>query len=469
MNALCSIVKAVLEKAGLLRPDVHLLCALSGGADSVALLHALCRVQETCRFQVYAVHVQHGLRGMASQEDEAFVRRLCDDAQVPLYVYTAALGGSMHEPGVETRARNARREFFAACMAQTKADALLTAHHRDDQTETVLMHLLRGSGMRGLCGMPECAPFADGLLLRPFLTLPKADLIRALESEALPHREDGSNQEALTPRNALRLSVLPALEALYPGAGAHIAQAAETLRADESFLQAEAERLYHLSVHHVPPLCAIARAPLMNAPSALVRRVLRRCYELAARPTADQSLSHADTVRLEALLYGSVGETLNLPGGWTAVCQADHLHLTQTGPLLSSDEAAQPVRAGYAGYVFQHACIAQSEADKDIPTSPCEIILTPETLAAAPALRMPQPDDRIHPLGAPGSKPFRRFMTDRKADPFFRYQRPVLASGQEILWIPGLCTAEALRLSAVPPGSIRLTYMASIPTHQSKE
>ena len=469
MIALIAAVKATLEQAGLLHEKACLLCAVSGGADSVALAYALARAKADAGFALHAVHVQHGLRGEASQQDEAFVRKLCRQLSIPLHVYTASLGSSMHEPGAETRARDARRELFAACMAQTGADALLTAHHRDDQTETVLMHLLRGSGLRGLCGMPESVPFAGGLLLRPFLSIPKAQLIGALKNESLPHREDESNQEAITPRNALRLSIVPAMEELYPGAGEHIAQAAEALRAEEAFLAAEADRLYRQCIYHVPPVCAMAKAPLLKAAPALVRRVLRRCYHEAARPL--QALSHEDTIRLEKLLYAHRRDALNLPGGWMAVCETAFLHLTQTGPLLSGSEPAQPIAPDCAGYAFLHGRILQTEADGAIPQSNREVILTPEVLSLSPVLRLPLPQDRIHPLGAPGSKRLRRFFTDRKADPFFRYLRPVLAAGEEILWIPSLCTSEKLRLTNVPPGSIRLTDKALFPfdPHQSKE
>jgi len=470
MKTLCSAVRLSLEKAGLFHAQACVLCAVSGGADSVSLLHALSQLRPEAGFCLRAVHVQHGLRGEASREDEAFVRRLCALLDVPLDVFAADVGASMHEPGVETRARSARREIFARCMTETGANALLTAHHRDDQSETVLMHLLRGSGMTGLCGMPECAPFAGGVLLRPFLAIPKSRLVEALASIAQDCREDASNQEALTPRNALRLSVLPQLERLYPQAGAHIAQAADALSADEMYLRSQADRLYEQAVYHAPPLCAAAREPLVQAPAALVRRVLRRCYAEAACPEEEMSLSFADTLALESLLH-QPGASHNLPGGWRAVCEATHLHLTQTGPLLGGDEPAQSVCAENREYRFRHARILQQSGGEAVPASSHEAVLTPEILARAPVLRLPRPDDRIQPMGAPGSKSLRRFFTDRKIDPFFRYQRPVLAAGQEILWIPSVCAAEALRITALPPGSIRLINTAFIPfdPHQPKE
>lgn len=471
MIALCHAVRHSLQSAGLFHDRACLLCAVSGGADSVALLHALSRLRAETAFQLRAVHIQHGLRGEASRADELFVRELCQSLNVPLHVYAPFLGASMHEPGVETRARSVRRELFAQCMEETGAQALLAAHHRDDQTETVLMHLLRGSGMTGLCGMPESMPFGPGLLLRPFLTVSKQQILGALRQENLPFREDQSNQEAITPRNALRLSVLPRMEALYPGAGERIAQTASILSGDEAFLQAEADKLYQQAAYCVPPIFAIAREPLRDAPSALVRRVLRRCYTQAARPMDERSLSFADTLALESLLKANPGDTHNLPGDFRAVCETAHLHITRIGAQLSSEESAQPIEPEREAYRFRHARIIQLPCGETLPASAHEAVLTPEILSLKPVLRAPRPNDRVHPMGAPGSKPLRRYFTDRKMDPFFRYQRPVLAAGEDILWIPSVCMAEALRISSVPPGSIRLKNTAFIPfdPHQPKE
>ena len=142
----------------------------------------------------------------------------------------AGLTGGMEAPGMEALARERRRAIFARQMDALKLDAVLVAHHRDDQAETVLMRLLRGAGTDGLCGMRACVPFGRGVMLRPFLGLGKQTLVQALAQEGLPHREDESNQSPVTPRNALRLEVLPAMERLFPGAAGHIAEAAEALR-----------------------------------------------------------------------------------------------------------------------------------------------------------------------------------------------------------------------------------------------
>ena len=158
-DAPVAAVRRALENAELFREGAGLLCAVSGGADSVVLLHALCRLRAEVGFRLEASHVQHGLRGEASLEDEHFVRALCADLDVPLHVEDAGLSGGMDAPGVEARARESRRAIFARQMDALSMDAVLVAHHRDDQAETVLMRLLRGAGADGLSGMQERVAF----------------------------------------------------------------------------------------------------------------------------------------------------------------------------------------------------------------------------------------------------------------------------------------------------------------------
>lgn len=470
MKQLTEALTSALKTAGL--QHARLLCAVSGGADSVALLHAASRVRAACGYQLEAVYVQHGLRGENSLADEAFVKQLCEQLCVKLHILQAQLSGTMHDPGAETRARDERRRLFAQAMRSTQADALLVAHHQDDQAETVLMHLLRGSGGRGLTGMRKTQPFAGGLLIRPFLQLTKQQLTDALREADLSWREDESNACEITPRNALRIRVLPQLETLYPHAGQHIAQAAQTLAVDEGYLSEQAQALFETNAYAKAPVFAIARQPLQAAHPALARRALRMLYACVC-PESAEALSLADTLALENLLHAPNGTAINLPGGIRASAQEAHLHLAAEDVQTCREEPGQPLRSDACSYDFDHAAIRQLQAgpDEAIPASAQEVILSPAVLSLAPVLRLPRRDDVIRPLGAPGHKALRRFWTDRKIDPHFRWRLPVLAAGKEILWIPSVCIAEALRLQTIPDGSIRLKSISHIPLypHQIKE
>ena len=450
-------VRRALSDAGLLNENARLLCGVSGGCDSVTLLHTLCLLRSEVPFELHVLHVQHGLRGEDSLEDERFVRRLCRELQVPLWVEDAGLCGSMQDPGMETRARERRRELFETHMRVHGMHALITAHHRDDQTETVLMHLLRGAGAQGLQGMKPCVPFGPGLLLRPFLNIPRVEI----EQAGYEYRQDQSNGEALTPRNALRLEVLPALEKLFPGAGAHVAQAAQRIGADEEALMIQAQSLLEQAVYRLPPLMFLDARMLNGQPRAAAARVLRLWWleglAQAGITPDERALSHADTEALQELLHSGCG-TCNLPFGLMAQAGSGRLYLLrQSGePLKAAHQPETDVLEATQGDALVHATVRQIPHQSAPPATAEEIILPPEVLREKPVFRNPRPDDRIHPLGAPGSKPLRRYLTDRKIDPALRPALVVLAAGNEILWIPSICTAERLRAVSPADGSVRL-------------
>jgi len=200
------------KKAGRL----HILAAVSGGADSVAMLALLKEAADGQPFTLTAAHFEHGIRAEDSLADAAFVRTLCGEWRIPLIeghadVPVLAKASSM---GLETAARQARYEFLMNAREQAGADYIALAHHRDDQAETVLMHLFRGCGLRGAVGMKAL----DGVLYRPLLNVTKKTLVGYLQMRGIPWREDATNGAADNPRNALRLNVMPEIERIYPGA-----------------------------------------------------------------------------------------------------------------------------------------------------------------------------------------------------------------------------------------------------------
>lgn len=450
----------------------RLLCAVSGGGDSVALLRALCLLRGKMGLHVQAVHVQHGLRGESSLADEAHVRSLCDAWQVPLTVVQAHLDGSMESPGMETLARNRRRQLFAQVMQAENLPVLLTAHHRDDQAETVLMHLMRGAGLEGLCAMRSAVPFGSGTVLRPFLGLGKQELLDWLAGQGIAYRTDESNLQAVTPRNHLRLNVLPGLEEAFPGAAKHMAALADTLQADSDCLNRQSDQLYEEALLAGPGLWALRKGPLQQAHPAIMRRALRRfAAEGAARlglSPGERSLSREDTLALEQLVSAPVGHTRNLPLGLKALCGGAYVYLLQQddAPITPIPQWRAAVSGGQSRYDLPWAQIIHQKGG--LPSTADAVILPDEVLAQGPVFRGPEPEDIIHPLGAPGSKPLRRFLTDRHIDPPLRPLLTVLAVGHEILWIPGLCTSEALRAA---PDTQGLRLQGTIPflPHQTKE
>ena len=474
---LCAL-RQCLSDAGLLRPDISLAAAVSGGGDSMALLWGLHLLRRETPFRLTVCHVQHGLRGESSLRDEQLVRDFCRRLDIPCVVDDAGLSGDMHTPGMETMAREARREIFLRRMKNLPADALLTAHHRDDQTETLLMHLLRGAGLNGLCGIQKVQPFGSGILLRPLLDFSKEELLAWLREQGVPYCHDESNDEALTLRNALRLNVLPLLESLSPDAGRRMAQTAATLQWDEACMARMSNELYQSCFMQWGGLMMLKTAPLQKAHRALQIRAIRRLYREGARLAgirlSETELDRETALQALALPDAAPGQSLNLPENLLLYRGADRLYLLRQGeePLCPCPiPAPMPLKGLSGAFAYGPCDFTLREAASGDAFGPHAAWLTLGELENA-VLRFPQPGDVIRPMGAPGAKPLRRFLTDRRIDRPLRPFLPMLFSGNEALWVPGICCGEALRKES-PSGLIVLTATnADVPCitiHSDKE
>lgn len=296
------------------------LCAVSGGRDSMALLHLLSALAEEGGFQVAAAHFNHRLRPTADR-DEAFVRDWCREHDIPL---TCGAGNvkefaAREGLGIEDAARKLRYAFLETAAADMGAARIATAHHREDNAETVLLHLLRGAGLQGLGGI---AP-VRGKIIRPMLEVSRAEIDEYMSRHGLPYVEDESNRDTRFTRNRLRLEVLPLLEEIAPGCAGRLAAAAELLRDENQHIQQEAENLL-LPVENrsvtlpVPVLC--------KQDAALRRRLVR---------TMGQKLGTELTkAQTEAVLDLSSGGYLDLPGNLCAIRKPHQLILKKQPPLL---------------------------------------------------------------------------------------------------------------------------------------
>ena len=221
-------------------PGGLILCAVSGGRDSVCLLDCLWRLGQQRDFRVAAAHLNHGMRPTA-QRDEELVRTLCAARNIPLHterVEVYALAAAWHLT-VEETGRRARYDFLRRTAERTGADFIATAHHREDQAETVLLQLLRGTGMQGLTGIP---PVRD-TVIRPLLDTPRAAIDEYIAENALPYVTDETNLDTHYARNRLRIDIMPRLLAINPAAAEHIARTADILRRENDYLDGEAAAL----------------------------------------------------------------------------------------------------------------------------------------------------------------------------------------------------------------------------------
>ena len=250
----------------LLPPGSHILCAVSGGADSVCLLHLLHTYPG---IRVSAAHYNHCLRGEESDGDEAFVRSLCTAWDIPFYGGSGDVAAYAKDTGqsTETAARELRYAFLYGTAERIGADAIATAHNANDSAETLLLRLARGSTLRGLCGIPE----KRGKLIRPLLAVTRAEIEAYLRENGIPHREDSTNAQDEAARNRIRHYALPALESVNNGAIAALSRCIEDLRQDEDYLEHDAQKVYA----EIFDGQALSVSALLSLHPALRLRVLR--------------------------------------------------------------------------------------------------------------------------------------------------------------------------------------------------
>ena len=382
-----SKLRAFVKQQNLISPGDSIVCAVSGGADSIALLWALYLLKEEWQLSLSAVHFNHHLRGEASDGDEQFVRDFCNGYGIPLYVGSEYVVPD--EKGLEAAAREARYRYFA-----TLPGKIATAHTADDNAETVLMHLLRGTGLKGLGGI---APKRNNLI-RPLLSVTRGEVEIFLEEYALPHREDNSNHTDLFLRNRLRHHVVPLLKEENPRFSENLSAMALRLRQDEDALA---------EIANQKPISITA---LRQESSAIRVRILERFLKESGVPEPE-----ASHIRLaEALVFSDNPSAQgNFPGGIT-ICR---------------------------NYDTLEVLAAAQQGSLQIVCSPAEeLINTAEIFTVEPQgnvyIRSRQSGDSIRLSG--GTKSLKKLFIDRKIPQSQRNQIPVICDDAGIIGVYGI-------------------------------
>ena len=410
--------------------DMLVLAAVSGGADSVALLALLRELARAGRIRLAAAHFEHGIRGEASREDAAFVRALCAEWGVPLTEGRADVPALAKSRGVglEQAARDARYAFLRQAKVDQGADLIALAHHLDDQAETVLMHLARGAGLRGACGMRE----REGDLWRPLLGMRKAELTAYLREKNIPWREDATNALADNPRNIIRLEAMPALERAYPGAAKALGRFALLAQAEEAHMEAETRAFLRAHAEAVPVGWRLDALP--DVPEAILRRAVRALSGLDAAGCA-----------AAGALYRAKKGSAALAGELTVERTGQSLYFITRGV------AAQAVPLPDQGLARLPGVgeIAVSSAESVPQRSPFCQVLDGDSLRGA-CVRNRRAGDFIRPLGLDGTQKLSDYFVNRRVDRPMRDAVLLIARGSEVLWAAGIGISETAKLR---PGS----------------
>ncbi|HEX2768942.1 MAG TPA: tRNA lysidine(34) synthetase TilS [Geobacteraceae bacterium] len=436
-----------IEENSLFAPGDTVVAAVSGGADSVALLDILVSLREL-RLNLVAAHLNHLLRGAEADADEEFVRKLAASYGVPVVVKRVDVGEFARREGrsLEDAGRAARYAFFAAVAALHNAHAVALAHHADDQAETVMMRLLRGAGGSGLCAM---APKSADLYVRPFLSVNRGEIEAYLQKRGIAWRTDSSNAAADFLRNRIRHELIPYLARYNPAISERLSATAEALAADEEFLDSATAGSFArhavLSAYRV----ILALPGLRSEPRAIRLRLYRRAILQAKGDLARIGFCHLRAI--DCLVFSSKPHlTLDLP---------DRLRAAKSyGDIsFSAGEDNKPL---FFGEIYLDGpgiyplpgsgmlAVDFADATGDLKSAPAATAYFDLDRAPFPwRVRTFKPGDRFSPFGMTGHKKVKELFIDAKVPLAFRRRIPILFCGETLLWVVGIRRSNAASLT----------------------
>ena len=395
--------------------------ALSGGVDSVVLLHNLLHQPREWNLSVSALTCEHGIRGKQSVRDLEFVQSLCEKWEVPLTVFRADIPARARDSkcGLEEEGRKFRYECFASVIESGKADFVATAHHRDDLAETVLFRLARGTSLSGINAIRE----RDGIL-RPFLSVSRAEIEQYAREHKLAYRKDKSNRDERYRRNKLRHTVMPALERVVGGAGAHLAQFACKAEEDDACLQS-------LALQHISESKGEVAFPV-NLPMPL----FARACTIAFRKLNLESYTAKNIEEIASLKTLQSGRKASLPCGLETIREGERIIVYRT------------CLEGIAEVPFVMGTIPFGERTVTVSTEKTDGALFAD-LDAFPAdciVRTRREGDVFVPFHG-SRKSLKEYLTDKKISAREGRKLPLIASGNEILVICGVEISDKVKVT----------------------
>jgi tRNA(Ile)-lysidine synthase len=423
----------------------HILVALSGGPDSVAMLAALVELATSLKITVRAAHLNHELRAAESFRDQLSAEAVAARLGIACAVesVTTLVPGS----NLEARARAARYAFLSRVARTHGCTRIATGHTLDDQAETVLIRLLRGTGWDGLAGI---RPIRDGRIIRPLLDCSRQQVMAYLRARDLPFCEDSSNQDRRFLRNRVRHDVLPLLRGMNPNIAGHLASTAAAIAAETSLLEQQSAAILAAMQHP-----ALDLAALLRAPAALQPRIVRTWLRMQRGDLEGVTAAHVRAV-IELARGPRPNGRCRLPGAELVMREYGVMHWSRDGgPVF--EIAPSPVRILHpgapvvldSGWQLSAELVAGDAPYWPRPSDLWGMIADAQALQGPLTVRTARPGDRMRPLGVNGRRKLQDLFVDRKLPVRRRWSCPVLECDGEILWVPGVArSANALVTSA---------------------
>ena len=491
-----------IQRYSLIPPEEIVVIGVSGGADSVCLLHVLVKWQEGLGIKLHVAHLNHQLRGGESEADAQYVSNLAGSLGIPITIgkQDVAAYRSERNLSVEEAARELRYAFLARVAGEVGANRVAIGHTRDDQVETILMHILRGTGITGLCGLAPCSPMAYGrqgmswpasslslrakrsnlLVIRPLLDITREETTSYCQEHQLAPRIDSSNLSLSFFRNRLRLQLLPLLRQYNPSIDQALLRLADIAKEDNAFIEQQAAGLWDEVARQENNAIYLDRKQIASLPRALQRQLLRAALTKLAGDVRDIEASHIEAAR--SLLNKPVGKRISLPHGF--ICQGGYDELVIASiakqsqlppcpfpPLPGEFSLKVPGKTVFPGWkviasvvgervnslllrgvlsTSEGTCRSKLVADFDLHKIGTEL-----------SVRQRRTGDKFQPLGMSMPKKLYEFMVDAKIPRSWRGHIPIVCSPHQIIWVVGWRIDDRVKTTEASKEILRLEFIKS--------
>ncbi len=487
-----------IQRHNLISSGERVVVGVSGGADSVCLLHILARWQSKLDIKLHAVHLNHQLRGVESEADAEYVAELAGRLDIPVTIAKRDVAAYRAERNcsLEEAARELRYDFLAKVADDIGANRVAIGHTRDDQVETILMHILRGTGTSGLRGLEPCSPmpYSKGmslraqrsnlLVIRPLLNVTREETLNYCQEHQIKPRIDSSNLSLSFFRNRLRLELLPLLREYNPSVDQALLRLAEIAGSDISYLEQQAFQLWDEVARWEDGAVCLDKGKIVALPIALQRQLLRLAIARLVGDTRDIEANHIEAIR--SLLSKPVGKRTFLPHG--LVCQSGYDEVViavsqspegnestrdlglSTSRLFCPFPALQgvfplkvPGETVLSGWRVVASIVGEQVPSLSLRGAKQRSNLIAEfdfdKAGTEVFVRQRQPGDRFQPLGMDRPKKLQHFMVDAKIPLLWRERIPIVCSPQQIIWVVGWRIDDRVKVTEATKEILRLEFI----------
>jgi len=464
MTELSDIARATCERYDLVPPGAAVVVMVSGGADSVALLHLFATGQLGQGLRLSAIHINHMLRGAESDADESFVRDLCarlgvelEVARVDVAALAASAGQNLEDAGREVRYRLAAEELDSRCASAgipMESGCIATGHTRDDRVETYLMRVITGAGSGGLSSLRP----RRGRIIRPLAECSR-ELVRThLSSLAQPWREDASNLDTTRLRARIRHEVVPMMRQINPRFDEAVLRSVEVLSAENDLLAEVAREHAREIAGKNGAALPLDRAGLARLSQPMRRRVIREVLKAHFPQASRVEFDHVEALA-EACGDDRGGYfARDLPGGLRVETRYGTITVLHTGEDLQTLAPSLLPIPGTADLGIAGRLRASRAAHGDLSGSACSVVIDGGAVSESLSVTCVRPGDRMRPLGMSGTRKLSDMLIDEKLPARLRPRIPVVRDGDRIVWLAGVRMSEEYKVVPETRDPVRLTW-----------